>query len=190
MSHLSECQCGNPDDPNKIHYNKMGYKCTPAVDAEGMSDEEQRFLTKAFEARSQAEVMMAEAYGPGGGVLSLGEMTKRKELLEKPAVWVERVREDAVTYEIRNIPNDQAQRIVQEVLPKVLELYLNKSKDYDGNVMAQLNLGPKASFVDLWRKVGKLKGALWDDRKMVGEQADEILMDLVGHVLIILDEMR
>lgn len=95
-----------------------------------------------------------------------------------------------VTIEVENIPNNQARRIVEDILPQVMTLYLRKSKDYDGNVMAMLKLGPKASFVDLWRKVGKLKGALWDGKQMVGEQADEILADLVGHVLIILDEMN
>lgn len=95
-----------------------------------------------------------------------------------------------VTLEFINIPNEQSRRIVERILPSVMELYLNKSKDYDGNVMALLKLGPKASFVDLWRKIGKLKGALWDGRAMAGEQADEILADCVGHILITLDEMN
>jgi hypothetical protein len=80
-------------------------------------------------------------------------------------------------------------RIIQDILPKVAELYLRKSRDYGGNVMAMLKLGPKASFVDLWRKVGKLKRCLWDGEPMQGEQTDEILMDCVGHILITLDEM-
>lgn len=110
--------------------------------------------------------------------------------LTAPGVTVEKLSENKVSYEITLIPNDQAMRIVLEVLPKVLRLYLGKSRDYNGNVMSMLKLGPKASFVDLWRKVGKLKSALWDGQPMQGEQADEILADCVGHILITLDEMN
>lgn len=116
--------------------------------------------------------------------------TKHLKISELPNVHVSHDSRDDAVYEINNVPNEQAARIVRNILPKVLELYLNKSKDYNGNVMAMLKLGPKASFVDLWRKVGKLKTALWDEQPMVGEQPDEILADLVGHVLIILDEIQ
>ena len=107
-----------------------------------------------------------------------------------PIIWVEVVGPSTVTYEFQNIPNDQAKRIIQEVLPGVLELYLSKSRDYGGNVGDMIGLGAKATFVDIWRKVGKLKRALWDGQKMIGEQTEEILADLVGHVLIILDGMK
>jgi hypothetical protein len=143
-----------------------------------------RYAAKLIRSTSQADKLMAAYRGP-------------KEDLEPKPLPLNEIRVTAaddrvngiLRIEVENAPNDQAKRIVLSVLPKVLSLYLNKSKDYDGNVMAMFNLGPKACFVDLWRKVGKLKGALWDGRPMVGEQADEILMDLVGHTLIILDEL-
>jgi hypothetical protein len=123
------------------------------------------------------------------------DMKKRQkltpvEVAALPLVSKLNHQDGTVTLEFVNIPNEQARRIVESILPRVMELYLNKSKDYDGNVMALLKLGPKASFVDLWRKIGKLKGALWDEKPMVGEQADEILADCVGHILITLDEMN
>jgi hypothetical protein len=123
---------------------------------------------------------------------TLGGVNRAKaaEVLAKPAVWVERTGENSATYEFQNLPNEQAIRVVNDILPEVIELYLSKSRDYGGNVMDMLKLGPKASFVDLWRKVGKLKRAIWDEQPMVGEQPDEILSDLVGHVLIILDERQ
>jgi hypothetical protein len=107
----------------------------------------------------------------------------------EPAVWVERIADDAVTYEIRNLPNEQAKRVVQDILPKALELYLKKSKDYGGNVMAKINLGPKACIPDMQRKFGKLVDAIWWDKPLAFEQPEEILMDLLGHIFIILDEM-
>lgn len=127
---------------------------------------------------------------PGISAGHMFNMHKAAEIIGNPAVWVDGLADNKLTLEIDRIPNDQAMRIVRDVLPKVLELYLNKSRDYGGNVMDMINLGPKASFVDLWRKVGKLKRALWDEQPMVGEQADEILMDLIGHILIILDGMN
>lgn len=112
------------------------------------------------------------------------------DTLGDPIIWVERIGTNTFTYEFQNVPNDQAARIIQDVLPGVLELYMSKSRDYGGNVGEMIGLGAKATFVDIWRKVGKLKRAMWDGQKMVGEQVDEILADLVGHVLIILDGMK
>lgn len=122
---------------------------------------------------------------PGTSVSS-----KHLEILDQPGVWVEKLSDKEVKYEFQNIPNEQAMRIVTDVLPKVIELYMKKSRDYGGNVMSMLKLGPKASFVDLWRKVGKLKRCLWDGEPMQGEQTDEILADCIGHILITLDEMN
>lgn len=110
-------------------------------------------------------------------------------IADEPAVWVERIAEDAVTYEIRNLPNQQAINVVMDVLPKALELYLKKSKDYGGNVMSKINLGPKACIPDMQRKFGKLVDAIWWDKPLAFEQPEEILMDLLGHIFIILDEM-
>jgi hypothetical protein len=80
-----------------------------------------------------------------------------------------------------------------EILPKTIELYLKKSRDYGGNVMETPpggDLGVKACFPDMWRKMGKLRLAIWDGQELHGEQPEEILMDLVGHILITLDKLR
>lgn len=92
------------------------------------------------------------------------------------------------TLEITNIKTQSGQHILMEVLPRVLELFLVKNQDY-GDDMGAMRLGPKGQFVDIWRKVGKLKRSLWDGEKMNGEQSDEMLMDLVGHVLLSLSDM-
>lgn len=105
----------------------------------------------------------------------------------EPAVWVERIANDTVTYEIKNIPNDQALRIILRTLPKVIEMWMKKSKDYGGT---SGGLGPKAPFVDIWRKVIKLKRSLWEDEALGFEQTDELLADLVGTSINVLDEIR
>ena len=113
---------------------------------------------------------------------------KALEIQNEPAVWVERIRPDAVTFEICNIPNEQAMRVVQKVLPDMLELYLKKSRDYGGNVMDRFGLGAKAAIPDLARKFGKLIDAIWHDKPLQFEQPEEVLKDLFGHIVIILDQ--
>jgi len=90
-----------------------------------------------------------------------------------------------ITIEVANPPTHQAERILLGVLPKVLELFLNKNKDY-GDDFDEFKLGAKGQFVDIWRKVGKLKLALWDGKELAGEQVPEIMMDLIGHLLLAL----
>ena len=95
------------------------------------------------------------------------------------------------TLEITNPPNSQSAKVLMEILPGVLELFLQKNRDYgDGTMDEALKLGPKAQFVDMWRKIKKLKRALWDGEKLENESAGEIVMDFIGHgFLVLLDLM-
>lgn len=124
------------------------------------------------------------------GSMDSVDSSKVLEITRQPAVSVERFDVDKVSYEITNIPNSQAMRIISKVLPEALELYMSKSRDYGGNVMDRFGLGPKACIPDIARKFGKLVDAIWLDKPMQFEQPDEILMDLLGHIFIILDERR
>lgn len=136
---------------------------------------------------------MREAKRMGISVYSDGTMVDKDKVstaINDPAVWVEQTSHGSAQYEIRNIPNDQAMRVVLDVLPKALELYMKKSKDYGGNVMSRRKLGIKACIPDMNRKFEKLIDAIWDGKPLQFEQPDEILMDLLGHILIILDEMQ
>jgi hypothetical protein len=129
---------------------------------------------------SQADVMRAQ----GGINVS---PSKILDVAKQPAVWAERLSPNSARLEFEGLPNEQAVKVVLEVLPKVLELYLKKSGDYGG---ASGGLGPKAPFVDIWRKVLKLKRALWEDEELQFEQTDEILSDLIGTCLNILLELK
>ncbi len=101
----------------------------------------------------------------------------------RPTVFVERIAEDKATYEVDHIPSEQAKRIVYDVLPNALQHFLEKNKDYAD----WPNLGDKGEFVEIWRKVHKLKSSLWEGKPLVGEQTKEILTDLLGHILLALD---
>lgn len=92
---------------------------------------------------------------------------------------------NAITIEVLNPPTKQAEHILLRVLPRVLELFLEKNKDYAD----WPDLGVRGEFVELWRKVHKLKRALWDDQELVSEQWDEIIMDMVGHCLLALKNL-
>lgn len=90
------------------------------------------------------------------------------------------------------------ERIRDEILPKWLEHFQRKNADYsspragtgDLEVEPHTVLGTAGQFADIWRKVWKLKKALWDKQSLTGEQPDEILFDLIGHCFLTLDLLR
>lgn len=81
----------------------------------------------------------------------------------------------------RLFATEQARAIFREVLPPVLERFVRKNADY-GNTAAFL--GARGQFADLNPKFWKLKKALWDGDKLLGESIEEICSDLVGHALL------
>ena len=75
--------------------------------------------------------------------------------------------------------------LLAERLPKVVELFRSKARDYAGNSHFTANaLGARGQFAEIWRKVGKLKRSMWDGESMAFEQTDEILADLFGHIML------
>lgn len=76
---------------------------------------------------------------------------------------------------------DQSERIFKEILPAVLDRFVRKNADYGGTAHF---LGAKGQFADINPKFWKLKRALWDGERLVGESVEEILSDLVGHALL------
>ena len=123
-------------------------------------------------------------WGPSS---SQAEVIREQARCGEPVIWIERLGPDIVEYRFENLPHDDSIKIVLEILPKALELYLKKTKDYGG---LSGGLGPKAPFVDMWRKIIKLKRTMWDGIPLKFEQTDEIIMDLIGTCLNILAEMK
>ena len=76
----------------------------------------------------------------------------------------------------------------ESIVGEFVELFEQKNKDY-GDDNANI-LGPKGQFADIWRKIGKLKRAMWDGQSLTGEQPEEILMDLIGHCFLTIDMLR
>lgn len=78
--------------------------------------------------------------------------------------------------------NERMRHAILEIIaPKVLALWAEKNKDYAGQ---QVFLGMRAQFADINRKFWKLKQVMWDDEDSSFEKADEIMMDMIGHLLM------
>lgn len=81
---------------------------------------------------------------------------------------------------------EQFVRIMDGPLVDALECFSRKNMEYQEN--AQM-LGVRGQFADIWRKIGKLKIALWEQQpeKLTSESPQEVLWDLIGHCLLTLD---
>lgn len=91
----------------------------------------------------------------------------------------------------RKMPADRwatdADYIAHVLMPEARELFLRKSADYNAAGLENHRiLGTMGQFADIWRKIMKLKAALWDRQTLTGEQPREILLDLIGHCYLAL----
>ena len=71
--------------------------------------------------------------------------------------------------------------MVNKILPQLVKRFREKSSDY-GDVFKELGIAGQYS--DMHRKMYKLKRVMWYSGSLQGEQADEILADLFGNILI------
>jgi hypothetical protein len=86
----------------------------------------------------------------------------------------------------RELGDSDFEYIVECLLPEWRARFAEKNVDYGDDAN---RLGTKGAFVDIYRKVGKLKRAIWDDQELRGEQPREILLDLVGHCFLTIASM-
>jgi len=80
-------------------------------------------------------------------------------------------------------PGTEVSYIFDKVYPEWRETFLAKGADYGDNAN---KLGLSGAYVDIDRKVAKLKRALWYGQQLNGEQPREILMDMIGHCFLII----
>lgn len=83
-----------------------------------------------------------------------------------------------------NVDHMLRNRVVRRWLPEIVELFLRKNEDY-GEITSEF--GPKGEIVEISRKYRKLKRAVWDGEGSEFEDADEVINDLVGHLLLLKD---
>lgn len=80
-----------------------------------------------------------------------------------------------------------ARRVVDKHLPEALDHFLMRNAEYGDD--DDFNLGVAGQYVDISRKVQKLKRRWWDDEHGVGNQESDkvIVMELIGHLLMAMD---
>lgn len=88
---------------------------------------------------------------------------------------------EAIWADVPDIP-DVYRPIFEKHLPAMLEMFLDKAKDY-GDMFKVL--GSKGQFADINSKYWKLKHAVWDDKLLVGEPVEEIIDDMIVHLLLL-----
>lgn len=88
-------------------------------------------------------------------------------------------------------PDDtrELREIITEHFPAWAELFASKNSEYGSG--SAFELGQRGQFSDIYRKIIKLKRAMWDEDESVltTESVDEIIMDMIGHCFLTL-EMR
>lgn len=78
-------------------------------------------------------------------------------------------------------------RLTTRLLPEFLAHFSAKNADYsDAEMEPHRVLGKAGQFSDIWRKIWKLKKALWDGKELTQESTREILLDLIGHCFLTL----
>lgn len=84
-----------------------------------------------------------------------------------------------------------SERIRNVLVPEFVEHQTQKALDYNDSLVPGVEnadvLGPQGQYAELWRKMAKLKKALWDGKPLVGEQPREILLDFIGHCFLAID---
>lgn len=87
-------------------------------------------------------------------------------------------------------PSPVDELLARHLAPAVA-LFRSKARDYSersGIFTADL-LGAKGQFAEIWRKIPKLKKGMWDEEVLENEVVEEILYDILGHVLLALDHL-
>lgn len=101
--------------------------------------------------------------------------------------------EDLIEYEVKfSIPlelTDQAQFIVEEILPEFLTYFVRKNNSYaaaEKEFALSAITGTAGQWGELYRKVCMLKAPMWDHnhKHLEFEDARTLMMDLFGHLML------
>jgi hypothetical protein len=92
-----------------------------------------------------------------------------------------------VRLRLPNTMTDEAEMIMFSILPEWSELFLQNNWKY----RHARDLGARGVFPDVNRKVGILEARVWEGvNDGVGESTDEVIMDLIGHLFLMLAKHR
>ena len=94
-----------------------------------------------------------------------------------------------LNYAVPQPASEDARYILDKVLPEMLESFLTKNRKYV-SVEEGYDLGEAGIIPDLNRKLGILVDRLWYKNPSVGEDTDEVITDLIGHLLLMQAKRR
>jgi hypothetical protein len=80
-------------------------------------------------------------------------------------------------------------RYILSILPDIIATFLEKNQKYAA-VEEGYDLGDKGIIPDLNRKLGILVDRVWNEHREVGESTDEVVGDMIGHLLLFLAKRR
>lgn len=86
-------------------------------------------------------------------------------------------------------PATEDAQYVLKVLPDIMAQFLTKNVKY-AEVEKGYELGAAGVIPDLNRKLGILVARLWKEAPTSGEETDEVIGDMIGHLLLMLAKMR
>lgn len=86
-------------------------------------------------------------------------------------------------------PVTEDAQYVLNVLPDIIAQFLVKNVKY-AEVEKGYDLGAAGVIPDLNRKLGILVARLWKEAPTSGEETDEVIGDMIGHLLLMLAKMR
>lgn len=111
-----------------------------------------------------------------------GRVNDAMSWIETPILWDDQ----RLKSEDEEPPTGADGRYIRFMLmPEFWEQFARKAADYNDNENENHRaLGVRGQFADIWRKIGKLKKALWEGRSLAGEQPREILLDLIAHCFL------
>lgn len=72
--------------------------------------------------------------------------------------------------------------IITICLPRAVDRFLRKNEDYGSG---SDEFGAKAQIIDIARKYKKLKAHIWDGEPLTGEPLEEVIDDMIGHLLLL-----
>jgi hypothetical protein len=80
----------------------------------------------------------------------------------------------------------QFRRIMHVHLPAWARVFEAKNAEYGDNAQ---ELGVPGQFADIWRKISKLRTAMWEGHpeRLTSESTEQVIMDLIGHLFLTLD---
>lgn len=81
-------------------------------------------------------------------------------------------------------------RFVLASIEDFLGMFLEKNEKYAKVQEAGYDLGPQGVIPDINRKVGILVDRIWYENQTPGESSREVIMDLIGHLFLLMYKME